>query len=81
MLTISSQLYKCGVIAFNDSVSSGHEKKWYMGTQQLNEVKLFSHLGLICDESLSTTKSLNDASNKLRGTFLTYRIVGYIQEV
>ncbi|KAH3890998.1 hypothetical protein DPMN_015089 [Dreissena polymorpha] len=61
---------KCGVIALNDSVRSCRDRKWYIGTQQLNEVEVCNQLSLICDESLSTAKSLNDASNKLRGTVL-----------
>ncbi|KAH3727912.1 hypothetical protein DPMN_053858 [Dreissena polymorpha] len=47
---------ECGVIALNDSVRSCRERKWYTGTQQLNKAKVYNHISLICDESLSTTK-------------------------
>ena len=63
---------KCAVIVFNESVAdfSKSSRQWHLGDKVLSECTKYTHLGIECNKYHNIRESLDQAANKLRGTFL-----------
>jgi len=60
---------KCAVVIAHGNNSVG-ERLFSMGRQQIKQVDKYIHLGITCDQYLSTGLLVQEACRKLRGTFL-----------
>jgi len=60
---------KCAVIVFNKHGSDHQERTWSIGNKVITETNSFTHLGLLCDEFMSSSALMDESAKKLRGTF------------
>ena len=60
---------KCAVIVFNKHGSAHQERTWSIGNEVVMETNSYTHLGLLCDEFMSSSALMDASAKKLRGTF------------
>ena len=63
---------KCSVIVFNESKRefAMTKRKWFIGSEQIDESEGYTHLGVFCDKYLSNSGCIKEAVLKLRGSFM-----------
>lgn len=66
---------KSAVIVFNESETDFKSAKlhrtWYLGPDKVEEVIQYRHLGIYCDKYMGLDNNIDDASSKLKRTFLS----------
>ncbi len=64
---------KSAVIVFNESANHfmTQSRTWNLGSAYVMEKIKYNHLGVLCHKYLHVDDSVNEACNKLRGTFLS----------
>ena len=62
----------CSVIFFNESKREFDmtKRKWFIGSEQIDESEGYTHLGVFCDKYLSNSGCIKQAVLKLRGSFM-----------
>lgn len=66
---------KCATVIFNEQKSSSR-LPFYLGPDPIPFANGYKHLGVKCDNVLSSSESMRDACNKLRGTYLNICNIG-----
>jgi len=61
---------KCKIVVFNERTSPLQNRIFTIGPNVISETDNYSHLGVMCNQHLSSKDSIHKASNKLRGTYL-----------
>jgi len=59
---------KCAVIVFTKQRSNQPKQSWSLGSAVITETSTYTHLGLLCDEYMSSSILVDEAIKKLRGT-------------
>ena len=64
---------KCSVIVYNETKRQflNSNRVWYMGTDTIMENENYKHLGVNTNKYLSHTINIKDATDRLKGTFLS----------
>ncbi|KAH3873049.1 hypothetical protein DPMN_036274 [Dreissena polymorpha] len=62
---------ECAVVVFNERLKGETNRIFKLGTHTIKEASSYVHLGLKCDPFLRSTGMVDDACNKLRGTYLS----------
>ena len=71
---------KCSVIVFNETKFSydRHNRQWKMGPNVINEDINYKHLGVNCNKYLNIDINIKEATDKLKGTFMSLVNCGLI---
>jgi hypothetical protein len=65
---------KCGIIVSNERNTLKSLRQWKIGAQTIEKVEDYMHLGVSCNDFMSTKKSIQDGCIKLRGTFREWSV-------
>ena len=71
---------KCSVIVFNETKFSyeRQNRQWKLGPNAVNEDINYKHLGVNCNKYLNIDTNIKEASDKLKGTFMSLEKCGLI---
>jgi len=62
---------KCAVVVFNEHTNGAPNRMFKLGDHTIKEASSYVHLGIKCNQFLEAGTMVDDACNKLRGTYLS----------
>jgi len=62
---------KCATLTFNENETLDHQRQFHLGDEKIHICKNYSHLGIDCNGNMSAHKITQDASVKIRGTYMS----------
>ena len=73
---------KSAVVVFNESKGQflRAERKWFLGTHRINEEESYKYLGVYFSKYLSVKGNIKEASDRLKGTFVSLVNSGIVHE-